>query len=295
MCTEKIKKFYMKNIFAGKIAFITGAGGGIGSAVARLLDELGASCVLCDLQEESLEKVSASLGNPSLCLAFDVSQKDQVTKAVQKAAHHFHKIDIAVNCAGIIFPAPFAELTWEKIDKQLQVNLAGTIAVNKALVDIFLRQGEGSLLNISSLAGIVPETDSSLYTATKFALRGFSQTLHIELKPHNIFVGTVFPDSVDTPMLRYEAAAGGSVLTFLSTPTTAQEVARAVVKALTKKRLETYVPSFSAVFPKILQVWPRLIPPIWNLLEKIGKQKKKRFQQKHGIQDVSSEKKQEKK
>ena len=129
----------------------------------------------------------------------------------------------------------------------------------------------------------MPETYSAVYSATKYALRGFSLTLNIELKRHNIFVGTVFPDSIDTPMLTYEATHDGSPLTFLSKPQSPDAVARAVLKTVSSHKVETYVPPFSATLPKMITCIPGILPPLWRLLEKAGEKKKQKYLARAGI------------
>jgi len=120
------------------------------------------------------------------------------------------------------------------------------------------------------MAGIVPETYSAIYTATKFALRGFSLTIGIELKKHGIGVSAIFPDSVATPMLKYEASHGGSPLTFLSPPQAPSIVAQAILKAVLKNRAEVYVPASTGVFSKAIMCWPWAVTKIWPVLEHLG-------------------------
>lgn len=269
--------FKNKKRLHGKTALITGASGGIGQAVTKLFQEKGIRCVLCDLHPpESFQD-----NRDVLFVPCDITKQNEIDQAIKKALKKFGSLDILINCAGIIHPDLFEDLTWQQIEKQLDVNLLGTIRITQAVVAVFKKQNtKGNIVSISSLSGIVPETYSAIYTASKFALRGFFQTLHIELKKHGIFVGTVFPDAVDTPMLRYEAEHGGSPLTFLSKPTKAEEAAKAVLSSIYRKKIEIYVPRFSAFFPKLLETMPSLIPPLWKILEKIGTRKKEIYQNK---------------
>lgn len=260
--------------FRHKKILITGAAGGIGFAVAQAFDSLGAHCLLCDINEDRLLRLSKNLQNQYSIFICDVTDLLATKKMIAQIQDDVKGFDMLIHCAGVIYPGAFEQSSWTQIEKQLQINLHSTIYLSKLAIEHFKLQEQGAMVTISSLAGIVPETYSAVYSATKFAIRGFNQTLHIELKKKNIFVGTVFPDSVDTAMLEYEALHNGSPLTFLSKPCSAQTVAKAVVKAVQKKKIETYVPRFSATLPKILQTMPFLIPPLWLVLEKIGERKK---------------------
>ena len=103
--------------------------------------------------------------------------------------------------------------------------------------------------------------------------RGFNLTLAIELKKHRIGASTVFPDSVATPMLRYEAEHGGSPLTFLSPPQSPTLVAEAIFKAILKNKVEVYVPASTGMVSKAVMCWPWAVTKIWPLLEYLGKRK----------------------
>ncbi len=270
----------MQNL-AGKTAIVTGAAGGIGTAIARLFDAKGIRCVLCDINEKGLSGTADLLKQQALLIRCDITNRSDIQNVIEKARSHFGRIDILVNNAGIIVPCLFEDCTYEDMDRQILINQVGAMNFTRAIIDPLKQNGGGYIITISSLAGIVPETYSAVYSATKFALRGFNLTLNIELGRHNIFVGTVFPDSIDTPMLRYEAEHNGSPLTFLSTPQKPESVARAVYRAITKRKIESYVPSFSATLPKLLACIPWAIPPIWRMLEKEGEKKKQAYQKNH--------------
>lgn len=275
----------MKNNLEGSVAIITGAAGGIGTEIARVFDAHGISCVLCDINEDGLSRTAGFLKQQALPVRCDITNRSDIRNAIEKARSHFGRIDILVNNAGIIFPSLFEDCTCEDMDRQIMINQVGAMNFSRAIIEPLKQNGGGYIITISSLAGIVPETYSAVYSATKFALRGFNLTLNIELGRHNIFVGTVFPDSIDTPMLRYEAQHNGSPLTFLSTPQKPEAVARAVYRAITKRKIESYVPAFSATLPKLLTCIPWVIPPIWRMLEKEGEKKKQAYQKKNSRED----------
>ncbi len=260
--------------FLGKVAVVTGAAGGIGSAVAALFDREGISLVLTDIDATGLEKTAGHLRQAPLLVTCDITQPRQVTDLMQRAITHFGRIDILVNSAGIIRPAYFDEATGADIEAQVQVNLMGPLYCTHAAIAHLKESKGGNIITIASLAGVAPETKSAVYTATKYALRGLNLTLGVELKRHNIRVSTIFPDAVDTPMLAYEATHGGSPLTFLSPPVDAGQIARAVLRALTDGQMELYVPGSGALVARLLGLCPGIIPHLWPLLERLGERKR---------------------
>ena len=182
-----------------------------------------------------------------------------------------------INNAGIIRPALFEDCSYEDIDAQMKVNFMGAVNCSKEVMAVMIPAKQGHIVTVSSLAGLVPETYSSIYTASKFALRGFFLTLAIELRRHNIKVSTIFPDSVDTPMLKYEASHGGSPLTFLSNAQSPEKIVQAVIKAIEKSRPEICSPASSGIFSRIIMCWPWLVTKLWPLLEWLGEKNKKSY------------------
>ncbi len=265
----------MKRTVDGKkIAIITGAAGGIGSATARLLHAKGFIPVLADINKKGAERLASELGGDSLPVACDITSVASVKALVKKALQRFGRIDVLVNNAGIIFPGLFENAKHIEIRKQIDVNLLGPVCCAREVLPQMIRQGSGHIVTISSLAGIVPETYSSIYTATKFALRGWSLTLGLELRQRGIRVSAVFPDSVNTPMLRYEAAHGGSPLTFLNPPQSPETVARAVLTAIVKRRPEVCVPAGTGFFSRLIMAFPSMVMLLWPVLERQGAKKK---------------------
>ena len=273
----------MEKKLNGSVAIITGAAGGIGSAIARLFDEKGIMCALCDIDKDGLSKTAGMLKQQALQIHCDITNRANIQNAIKKTQKHFGRVDILVNNAGIIIPSLFENCSFEDMDRQIAINLIGAMNFTKSIINSLKQNGGGYIISTSSLAGIVPETYSSIYTATKFAIRGFNLTLNIELAKHNIFVGTVFPDSIDTPMLRYEAKNGGSPLTFMSNPQKPEAVAKAVYRSISRKKIESYVPHFSATLPKILMCIPWVIPPIWRILENAGEKRKLNYIERNSI------------
>jgi len=257
-----------------KIAIVTGAAGGIGKAITDEFTKKNITCMLVDINKKALASLQKQYGDSVYSLYCDITDIKSVKSMVNKVVKKFGAIDILINNAGIIEPNLFENATYKEIHRQIQVNLMGAINCTYESLPHLKRSKNPSIVTIASLAGIVPETYSSIYTATKFALRGLFLTLHIELKKHNIHVATIFPDSVNTPMLQYEATHGGSPLTFLSKPQEPENVAKAVVKAIEKKKVEVVVPPSQGFITRFIMAFPRLVVSLWPLLEKMGDKNK---------------------
>ncbi|TXT66694.1 MAG: putative oxidoreductase [Promethearchaeota archaeon] len=260
-----------------KIAVITGAGGGIGSEIVKLFDQKGILLVLADLNSDVINEIKKELTQEPLIIKCNITKLEEVKNLISKTIKKYGRIDILVNTVGIIIPSLFENTTYDDINKQINANLIGTIHCTKEVIPFMKKIGGGNIITISSLAGIVPETYSSIYTATKFALRGLNWTLNLELKEHNIFVGTIFPDSVDTPMLEYEAKHGGSPLTFLHDPVPPKQVAKAVLKAIMKEKVEVCVPQMEGILSKFIMCFPSQIKRLWPKYEVKGERKRETF------------------
>jgi short-subunit dehydrogenase len=261
--------------FSNKTIVITGASGGIGTALARELDRRGAHLVLADINLAGLQSTASALTSDHLVVKCDITDRAEVKKLVESAVNKFSKIDILINNAGIIRPALFEDCSYENIDAQMNVNFMGAVNCSKEVLSVMVPAKQGHIVTISSLAGLVPETYSSIYTASKFALRGFFLTLGIELRKHNIRVSTIFPDSVDTPMLKYEFSHGGSPLTFLGDAQSPEKIVQAVLRAVDKNSPEICSPASTGIVSRMLMCWPWLVTKLWPQLEQMGEKNKK--------------------
>ena len=267
----------------GKTAIITGAAGGIGRAIAHMFDRLGVRAVLADVDKRGLEQLAAELSGKPLIVECNITDKNSVAGLMERTVSETGGPDILVNNAGIIRPGLFESASYEDIELQVSVNLMGAIHTTREVISAMKQRGGGHIVTVVSLAGLIPEPGGAVYTATKFALRGLNLTLSLELRRHNIMVSSVFPDSVATPMLEYEAAHGGSPLTFLGEPLKPETIAAAVCTAIQKNKPEIYVPYSQGLLSKIAAVSPGLISRLWPILENAGKKrmKKKGFDTHH--------------
>lgn len=193
----------------GQVVLVTGAGSGIGAAIAQALSEEGARIVLCGRRAGPLTDVSDRLPTESLCLVCDVREESQIASTVEQSVQRFGRLDILVNNAGIFQSVPFEETTAEQWDAIHDTNLRGAFLFSKAAWP-HLKQSRGQILQVSSIAGSQGFGGCSAYCASKHGLNGLSEVLTIEGKAHGIRVLSVCPGSVDTPL--WQALESGEVL-----------------------------------------------------------------------------------
>ena len=197
----------MKHAFEDQVAVVTGAAGGIGSAVSRRLFSEGARIVLLDLPTSNLESVARELdetGERVLAVAADVTEEEEVRRAVREGKKRFGSIDILVNNAGIARMAPVLELAMATYDRIMAVNVRGSFLVALECAREMASGGGGSIVQIASTcafsAGASP--DLCAYNMSKAAVRQMVPSLASELAPHGVRVNAVAPGTIDTEMSR---------------------------------------------------------------------------------------------
>ena len=187
----------------GKVALISGGAGGIGAATARLLAQEGAAVVIGDLLEaegRETEAAIAEAGGRVQFLAMDVTKEDDWHRAVETAVNAFGKLDVLVNNAGISGRATVEETSVELWDNVMAVNAKGVFLGTKVAIPAMRRAGGGSIINISSIYGLVGSETSASYHASKGAVRLFTKSAAIQYAKQGIRVNSVHPGFVDSPM-----------------------------------------------------------------------------------------------
>lgn len=185
---------------AGKTALVTGGSSGIGLAVARAFVQNGMHVTICGQDPEKLGRAAGELGKGVLARQCDVADADQVTALVDATVSRFGGLDVLVNNAGIGVFGNVAELAVDKWDRCFNVNVRGAFLCAKAAWPHLLTGG-GHVFNIASVAGKEGFGGASAYSASKFALVGFSESLREEGIPCGIKVSVLCPGYVDTPMV----------------------------------------------------------------------------------------------
>jgi short-subunit dehydrogenase len=221
---------------SGSTVLITGATGGIGHAIARALYARGANLILTGRRSDILEPLAAELGGRAL--AVDLSDRDDVKRLIDQS----REAEILVANAALPGSGPLDSYTEEQMDRVLEVNLRAPIAITHAMLPAMIDRGRGHLLFVSSLSGKAATAGASLYSASKYGLRGFATALREDLRESGIGVSAVFPGFIRD--------AGMFADTEVKLPPgvgtrTPQDVARAVVKAIERNRGEVDVAPLS--------------------------------------------------
>lgn len=187
-----------------RVALVTGANGGIGSATALKLGKNGFKVILnYHVDKDKAVEIASFLGEENtLLIEADVTNVEAVNEMVSKAVEKFGRIDVLVNNAGINRDKSFAKMSKEQWDEVINVNLTGVFNVTKAVIEIMIRQGSGTIINISSIVGEIGNFGQTNYSASKAALIGFTKSLAKEVASKGVMVNAIAPGFVDTEMTR---------------------------------------------------------------------------------------------
>jgi NAD(P)-dependent dehydrogenase (short-subunit alcohol dehydrogenase family) len=211
------------------VAIITGAGRGIGRAVAVQLSELHYDLILVSRTAKELEETVDLCGGKSVPTPADVAQPDQVASVVQKAMDKFRRVDALIHCAGVALSRRADEMSIEEWRSTIDVNLSACFYFSRLLWPIWQKQGGGVMVNCSSYAGREPFVGLGAYGAAKAGVNLLGFALDREGRPHNIRVHTVAPAATETKMLRslYSKEALGPDQTLAP-----EDVARVIVQCV---------------------------------------------------------------
>jgi short-subunit dehydrogenase len=253
--------------FAGKIVVVTGASMGIGEAIAKIFADQGASVVLLSRDSGRLEQARTRVGHTehTLALTCDVRHREDIDRAIGLTVHHFQRIDVWVNNAGHGLLDSVAQLNMAACREMFDTNFFGAIGAMQAVIPVMRRQGGGTIINISSVAGHIPIPFHAAYSATKFALNAMGKAAGVELKKDGIHVLTVCPGYVRTAF--GENAVHGNEMKRVRPQSVrgiaAERVARATLQGYVKQKREVIVPWTMYVPQKIYQLFPGLVE--WSM------------------------------
>lgn len=224
----------MTDNITGKIVVITGASSGLGEATARLLAKQGAKLVIGARRKDRLDALAAELGADVAVLETDVVHHEQVQALVDTAVARFGRIDVMINNAGLMPLSPIERLKIADWDRMIDVNIKGVLYGIAAALPAMKAQKSGHIINVSSVAGHKVRPGSSVYSATKHAVRALSEGLRQEVKPYGIRTTIISPGAVATelPDSVTEADIGENVKKMYQAAIPADSFARAVAYAI---------------------------------------------------------------
>lgn len=238
---------------SGAVAVVTGAGRGIGAATTRLLTDRGVSVVAVGDVAEDLEKVAADTG--AMTMVVDVRDPGHAVRVVEETLRRHGRLDIAVANAGIGHAGEFTEMTAERIDDLVAVNLRAPMLLAHAAIPVMRLQRQGAVVFISSIAGGLLVPRESVYSSTKAAIEAFAEPLREELRGTGVTVSTVMPAVVATAFFDERGEPYGRRF---PRPQPPERAAAAIVRAAEHGSQRLFVPRWIAVPLRIRGFAPRL-------------------------------------
>ena len=242
---------------------VTGAGSGIGLATARLFAELGAKVVMAARSYDVLLQEASKMPNPDdiLCVKTDVSVEDECKNLIQQTVERFGKIDVLVNNAGISMRAMFKDLDLQVIHRLMDVNFYGTVNCTKFALP-YLLQSHGSVVGVISIAGFNPLPARTGYSSSKYAIRGFLDTLRVEHLYDNLHVMVFSPgftaSNIRNAALTADGSPQGETPRDEGKMMTAEEVASYMEKGLRKRKNEVILTPTGRLYVALRKIMPRL-------------------------------------
>jgi 3-dehydrosphinganine reductase len=232
--------------FSKKIALITGGSSGIGLALAKKMAAAGANIAIVARRPDGLQIASQEILNvrsDTDCfvepIQGDVSDCEKITSILEDFVARRGAPDYLINSAGIARPGQFEDLPIDLFSAMMNINYLGTVYPTRAVIGSMIKRRSGHVINISSMAGYLGVYGYTAYGASKFAVRGFSDVLRAEMKPHGIRVSLVFPPDTKTPQLEYESQFKPEVTKALSGTSgvlSAEAVAESILRGIHRSK-----------------------------------------------------------
>ena len=254
----------------GKVVVVTGASMGIGEAIAKVFADEGASVVLLSRDASRAEAARHRVGHTdrTLALACDVRNREDIDRALALTLHHFDRVDVWVNNAGVGIRDTVADMEMSACRELFETNFFGTIACMQAVAPALREAGGGTIINISSVAGHIPVPFMAIYSASKFAMNALGKGARPELKRDNINVLSVCPGYVSTDFGKHVVAdRKGSVRPQSVRGVTAERVAQAAYRGYRKRKREVVVPWTMIPVIKLYQLFPGFVE--WGMAKAI--------------------------
>ena len=265
------------NSLKNKVIIVTGGSGGIGNAIVNKLSSHDANII--SVYHTTTPKHSSHRNVISYKANLTVSNEwDSLLSFTQ---NKFGKFDVLINCAGVLEPGDFISLDENQIEKMIVTNFSSVVTGTQKALKLMKDYGSGHIINIGSLGGIVPMPYSAVYSATKFAIRGFTFSLLQELKDSGIKLSLITPGAVDTKMLYNESRDQNTAISFVSESINPAEVADTVLRVISKPKFEIILPREQALSSKMITYSPFLFSKFYKLIHKVGLINKRAYYKTH--------------
>jgi NADP-dependent 3-hydroxy acid dehydrogenase YdfG len=259
-----------------KVAVVTGAGSGIGRALAQLLASRGCRLALADINETGLKETAASLSADVITQVLDVAKRDAVYAFAARVTQHFGTAHVVVNNAGVAVSQTVNDMTWDDFEWLMGINFWGVTYGTKAFLPTLLAQNEGTIVNVSSVFGIIGVPTQSAYNAAKFAVRGFTEALRHELKDTQVRAISVHPGGIRTNIARasrfYKDPLGNSNRDDMATRfeklarTTPEQAAATIVRGIEKGSPRVLIGADAVLIDKIQRWMPESYNVVMNAI-----------------------------
>lgn len=259
----------------GKVVVVTGASMGIGEAIAKVFADEGARVVLLSRDANRAEAARHRVGHTerTLAMACDVRNREEIDRALALTLHHFDRVDVWVNNAGVGVRDTVADMEPTALRELFETNFFGTVACMQAVVPAMREAGGGDIINISSVAGHIPVPFMAIYAASKFAMNAIGKGARPELKKDNINVLTICPGYVSTEFGAHMVASRAENVRPLAVRgISADRVARATYRGYRARKREVVVPWSMIPVIKLYQLFPAVVE--WILGKALRKTEK---------------------
>lgn len=245
-------------MLTNKIVAITGASSGIGAEMAILLSEHGAIPVLMARSLEKLEIIGSQIKGRFSLIVLDVTNEEQVQQGIAQVLREYGKIDVFINNAGYGIFSSFTDTPLRSFQGMMDVNYMGTVRCTKAVLPSMLAAGQGHIINVASIAGLMGTAKSTAYSASKHAVLGFTNSLRQELAGTGVVISAVNPGPIDTPFFKIADPDGHYVQNIRWFMLQPRQVATAVMHMIVRKRVAMNLPMAAGIGIKLYQLFPRL-------------------------------------
>jgi short-subunit dehydrogenase len=262
------------------VAIVIGSTGGIGQAICHSLLTINAKVIAVGRNLLKVKKLADELNLSNSNIEYYHAEFEfysDYEKLFANIKNRYNKIDVLINSSGQITPGPLTELRLIDIENMISTNFMSIVNSVKAILPIMKKQGNGHIINIGSVGGIVPMPYESIYCATKFAIRGFTLSIRKEVEDYNIHTSLLSPGSVKTKMLEDESRHLKSTMSFTNKYILPKRVGDAILSLIKKPKPEKIIPLHLGLPSWALGLSPKLFHFLYPFLDRVGLRNLKKF------------------